>query len=226
MRNRDVIVLGACVIAILGGVARIVVPKRPEVRETAGRSAAVDRTARSSHRESTVRPIAPRMITPPVQPRPLPPKGPAPSVGESGTEPAKSEIQSTKGEPKAIKAQAPKTLSPQPGARPGKEPIQDPVARVALAFVGADPDAEMYWYDAINDPGLSNQERQDLIEDLNEDGLSDPHNPTLEDLPLIWNRLVLIEAIAWDAMDDVNADAFQEAYKDLVNLAAQALNNG
>ena len=100
------------------------------------------------------------------------------------------------------------------------------MARVALEFVGADPDAEMYWYGAINDPGLSAHERQDLIEDLNEDGLSDPHNPTMEDLPLILNRIGLIEAVVWDAMDEVNADAFQEAYKDLVNLAIQAMGNG
>lgn len=104
--------------------------------------------------------------------------------------------------------------------------MQDPMARVALEFVGADPDAEMYWYEAINDPGLSAHERKDLIEDLNEDGLSDPQNPTMEDLPLILNRMELIESVVWDAMDEVNADAFQEAYKDLVNLAMQAMSNG
>ena len=100
------------------------------------------------------------------------------------------------------------------------------MARVALAFVGADLDAEMYWYWAINNPSLSGHERQDLIEDLNEDGLSDPQNPTAEDLPLILNRIGLIEAVGWDAMDEVNSDAFQEAYKDLVNLAIQAMGNG
>jgi hypothetical protein len=104
--------------------------------------------------------------------------------------------------------------------------LQDPVARVALGYVGADPDAEMYWLGAINNPSLSAHERQDLIEDLNEDGLSDPQNPTAEDLPLILNRIQLIEDVGWDAMDEVNADAFQEAYKDLVNLAIQAMGNG
>jgi len=97
---------------------------------------------------------------------------------------------------------------------------------MALGFVGADADAEIYWYAAINDPSLSAHERQDLIEDLNEDGLSDPHNPTAEDLPLILNRIQLIEAVGWDPMDEVNADAFQEAYKDLLNLALVALSNG
>jgi len=108
----------------------------------------------------------------------------------------------------------------------GKEPPQDPIARVALAFVGADPEAEAYWCEAINDPGLSGHERSDLIEDLNEDGLSDPKRPTLEDLPVILNRLRLIQELAPDAMDQVNLDAFAEAYKDLLNLADVALGGG
>ena len=102
----------------------------------------------------------------------------------------------------------------------GKEPIQDPAARAALSFVGADPDAEAYWMGAINDPNLPAEERKDLIEDLNEDGLSNPKHPGPEDLPLILNRLQLIEELAPDAMDRVNADAFAEAYKDLNNMLA------
>ncbi len=109
---------------------------------------------------------------------------------------------------------------PQPVQRPQKE-ILDPIARMALSFVGADPEAEAYWYEAINDPTLSAHERQDLIEDLNEDGLSDPRQPTVEDLPLIVSRLMLLEDIAPYAMDEVNADAIQEAYKDLVNMAVR-----
>lgn len=96
--------------------------------------------------------------------------------------------------------------------------VQDTTARAALSFVGADPEAEAYWVDAINNPDLSAQERQDLIEDLNEDGLSDPRNPGPEDLPLIVNRLQLIEELAPYAIDQVNADAFAEAHKDLVTM--------
>jgi len=80
---------------------------------------------------------------------------------------------------------------------------------VALSFVGAEPEAEAYWYAAINDPSLSPQERQDLIEDLNEDGLSDPKHPAPEDLPVILSRIRLIGLAAPYAMDQVNADAFQ-----------------
>lgn len=107
--------------------------------------------------------------------------------------------------------------SAQGSGSPKPEP-QDPLARAALSLVGADPFAEAYWNDAINDPSLPAQERQDLIEDLNEDGLSDPQHPGPQDLPLIASRIALIEQLAPFAMDPVNADAFAEAYKDLVNL--------
>lgn len=97
--------------------------------------------------------------------------------------------------------------------------IQDPAARLALNFVGADPLAEQYWAAAINDPNLPANERKDLIEDLNEDGLSDPKHPGAQDLPLILSRIQIIEQLGPSAMDEVNAKAFAEAYKDLVNLA-------
>jgi hypothetical protein len=106
------------------------------------------------------------------------------------------------------------------------EELQDPFARIALSFVGVDPEAEDYWFAAINDLSLPANERQDLIEDLNEEGLSDPQHPTIDDLPLIFNRLALIETIAPDAADQVNFDAFNEAYKDLLNLAELAMGGG
>ena len=112
------------------------------------------------------------------------------------------------------------------GASPAKEPLQDPLAREALASWGRTRSLKQYWYAAINDPNLPAQERQDLIEDLNEDGLSDPKHPGPEDLPVILNRILLIEASRPYAMDQVNADAFEEAYKDLVNLARVALGGG
>jgi hypothetical protein len=99
---------------------------------------------------------------------------------------------------------------------PGKDKIADPLARAALALVGVDRDAEAYWIEAINDANLAEQERQDLIEDLNEDGLSDADNPGQEDLPMIANRLRLIEHLLPSAMDRVNVDAFLEAQKDLL----------
>jgi hypothetical protein len=112
-------------------------------------------------------------------------------------------------------------------AKPPKAPKPPPtpeqlVAREALALVGADPAAEAVWLDAINAPTRSAHERSDLIEDLNEDGFPDPRHVTGDDLPLIVNRLTLIEQLAPTAMDQTNADAFAEAYKDLVNMYRKA----
>lgn len=110
--------------------------------------------------------------------------------------------------------------APSPAAPPkrGKPPAQDPAARAALSLVGTDSTAELVWLDAINNPRLPAQERQDLIEDLNEDGFSNKKQPTRVDLPLIKARLALIDRLAPDAMDKTNAEAFAEARKDLVNM--------
>ncbi|MHA3771516.1 hypothetical protein ACXR0O_08265 [Verrucomicrobiota bacterium sgz303538] len=134
---------------------------------------------------------------------------------------ARAEAQPVQPRPQPV-APPKKTAAQTPPRATGKPPIQDPTARIALSSVGVDPDAEEYWVEAINDPSLSAHERQDLIEDLNEDGLSDPKHPSPEDLPLILNRLQLIEELAPDAMDQVNWDAFKEAYKDLMNLWSRA----
>jgi hypothetical protein len=103
-------------------------------------------------------------------------------------------------------------------ARAGQpKEIADPLARVALSLVGVDPDAEQYWLEAIYDPSLSDQEREDLMEDLNEEGLSDPRNPGLQDLPVILNRLAIIEEVAPYA-DEFMLPHIWEAYKDLGDL--------
>jgi hypothetical protein len=85
--------------------------------------------------------------------------------------------------------------------------------------VGADFASTVYWMGAINDPSVPAEERKDLIEDLNEDGFVDPKHPSPAELPLILSRLALIEEIAADAMDGINAGAFAEAYKDLLGMA-------
>jgi hypothetical protein len=91
-------------------------------------------------------------------------------------------------------------------------------ARTALGMIGHDPDADEVWIRLINDPSLSANARSNLIEDLNEDGLS-YRNLTLDDLPVIEYRLELIEDLLPYAMDEVNSDAFKEARKDLVSMA-------
>jgi hypothetical protein len=136
------------------------------------------------------------------------------------------------------KANAPAGRAPAPAQPPvgGKSPatpasdpaapvlvingyeVQDPMARVALGFVGSDPEANAYWLGAINDPAMPPEERKDLIEDLNEDGLSDPDHPSAQDLPTIVARLQILEQLLPNALDDVNREAMAEAYKDLYNL--------
>jgi hypothetical protein len=119
-------------------------------------------------------------------------------------------------------ASIPQKAPYQPG--PGKFiNARDPLARRALSQVGVDPSADAYWVGAINDSSLSPKERQDLIEDLNEDGISDPSAPTLKDLAVISGRLQLIEQLLPSAMDKVNADAFREARKDLLQMRRRVL---
>ena len=87
--------------------------------------------------------------------------------------------------------------------------------------MGVDPTAELVWLEAINNPALPKQERQDLIEDLNEDGLSNKKVPGVTDLPLIRARIGLIDRLIPESMDKTNADALAEARKDLINMQAK-----
>jgi hypothetical protein len=149
---------------------------------------------------------------PATSPASLSPAAPAESLPPSGAPAAAA----------AAGASFSKKAPYQPG--PGKFiNARDPLARRALSQVGVDPSADAYWVGAINDSSLSPKERQDLIEDLNEDGISDPSAPTLKDLAVISGRLQLIEQLLPSAMDKVNADAFREARKDLLQMRRRVL---
>ena len=170
--------------------------------------------------------IANRKVAPPVESsrvvQPTPAPAPKPIISEPAP-PANIPAVETKPQIQPAPANVqpapkPRIVAPRTAPPANANDPQDPTAREALSFVGADPDANEYWLGAINNPNLPANERQNLIEDLNEDGLSDPQNPGPEDLPLILNRIQLIEELAPNAMDQVNADAFAEAYKDLVNM--------
>ena len=97
------------------------------------------------------------------------------------------------------------------------------MARDALKYVGFDPDAEIYWFSAIQDSSLPTSERQDLIDDLNEEGLPDPKHPTIDDLPLILSRLRILEELVPSIADSLE---WKESYEDLLNLAAVATGGG
>jgi hypothetical protein len=159
-----------------------------------------------------------------VPPTPQPPTEQRPA--SAGTDPQVMPASAGASTPKKTAAADGLPINPavapkqNPSANP--KPPTDPLPRLALSFVGVDGDAEMVWADAINDPGHPANERKDLIEDLNEDGFPDPKHVTANDLPLIVSRLMLIEQLAPSAMDDVNAAAFAEAYKDLVQMFDKA----
>jgi hypothetical protein len=102
---------------------------------------------------------------------------------------------------------------------PQVDPQQrEPLARVALAYVGVNDAAEQLYRQAIEDPALSPNARKNLIEDLNEAGFADPRHPTLAELKLIEKRLALIEQLAPRTRDRTNAAAFVEARKDLLDM--------
>jgi hypothetical protein len=171
-----------------------------------------------------------RMDGPPAQPRPAvltstPAMAPIATIAQESPQPAPErsfpavaatmENGLSQTVPKPVSNSAPAQVVKKP-----KEPLKDPDARVALSMVGFDPDAEAYWYQAINNPELSSHERKDLIEDLNEEGFADPKHLTPDDLPLIVRRLDLLPELMQNPMDQTNFEAMQEAYKDLVNMYA------
>ncbi len=121
--------------------------------------------------------------------------------------------------------QAANVMPRSPGAPPRgpRRELKDPLAREALRLVGADIASTEIWSRSINNQNLPANERQDLIEDLNEEGFQDPKRLTHEDLPLILSRIELIELLAPSAVDDVNAAAFKEAHKDLIAMRDRVL---
>lgn len=94
-------------------------------------------------------------------------------------------------------------------------------ARVALAEVGTDEDAETAWLAAINNRQISAETRAELILGLAEEGFSDPDEYTEDDLPLIAARLDLIERIGPEALDETNTNAFNRVHEALTELTEQ-----
>ena len=192
MKQKTILVLG---LAVVIGVAVATRGVRPPVPRQSVRQS----VERAPVREQA----APPVVTRAENPDPSPAEQPR-NISESAPAVTNS--------PRMIAVQSNQTP-------PQKEKIADPLARAALSLVGVDADAEQYWIAAIYDPNLSDQEREDLMEDLNEEGLSNPRNPDPEDLPLILNRLAIIEEIAPHA-DGFMLPRLREAYNDLMHLAS------
>src|SRR5262245_5108084 len=92
------------------------------------------------------------------------------STAPPASQPAAPSTPSDRPPPK----QTPAAVSVQPPAPRSRRELKDPLARLALNLVGQDSAAEAYWLDAIFDPSLPDNEREDLMEDLNEEGLANP----------------------------------------------------
>jgi hypothetical protein len=91
--------------------------------------------------------------------------------------------------------------------------------------VGANAQAAQLWHTAIVDPALQPDQKRELVEDLNQDGLSNKKTPTPEDLGIIANRYALTQAYLqqdYVQNDKVLNAAFREADKDLRNLLQRA----
>jgi hypothetical protein len=107
---------------------------------------------------------------------------------------------------------------------------KEAAGRIGLTYVGAadsqvNDQAMQLFHAAINDPSLSPDQHRNLIEDLNEAGLSNPRNPTPEDLKMAGLRYTLIQAYLQQPYvqnDPVAYRAFQEANKDLTELLQNA----
>jgi hypothetical protein len=103
-----------------------------------------------------------------------------------------------------------------PALDPSKK---EPLARYALTFAGADPQATEFWRQTISDTALPMDHRSELIEDLNQDGLQNERNPTAQDARLITNRLALIDTLRDQVADNPRLTAaWAEAQKDLLDM--------
>jgi len=102
---------------------------------------------------------------------------------------------------------------------------KEPLARVALSYVGANPQAVELFHTAVLDPSLLPDQKRNLVEDLNEDGISNRRAPTPEDLQIIAKRYELIQAYLQQEYvqnDNLLSAAFREADKDLRKMLERA----
>lgn len=102
---------------------------------------------------------------------------------------------------------------------------RESLARVALAYVGANEQAGQLFHTAINDLTLKPDHRRELVEDLNRDGLSNKKALSPADLQTIANRYALTQTYLqqdYVQNDPVLTKAFLEANKDLAKMLERA----
>ncbi len=96
----------------------------------------------------------------------------------------------------------------------GKERL----GRFALNFAGLNAQADNLWQKAIFDKVISVKDRNELIEDLNQDGFESTRNPTQRDLLLIRNRLALIARYRGQTDEPGITAGFDEVQRDLQRM--------
>jgi len=102
---------------------------------------------------------------------------------------------------------------------------KEPLARVALAFVGTNPQAEQMFGKAVRDPALAGDPIRNLVEDLNQDGFANRRVTTPEDVKLANFRFALTEQYLQQPFvqsDKTLSRAFTEANKDLAGMLQRA----
>ncbi|MFO0985004.1 MAG: hypothetical protein U1E76_25285 [Planctomycetota bacterium] len=112
-------------------------------------------------------------------------------------------------------------IPPLAGAGAAAPPIPELLARAALRLVGVDQAAERTWIAAIDQATLAPDARSNLIEDLNEDGFPDlttSPRPICRSSSRAFASSSASRPARWT---DVNAAAFEEAYKDLIDMLVQ-----
>ncbi|BCU79518.1 hypothetical protein llg_42330 [Luteolibacter sp. LG18] len=110
-------------------------------------------------------------------------------------------------------------------ARLSEPGSKEPLARAALAYVGANEQALDLFHTALFDQSLMPDQKRNLVEDLNEGGLANRRSPTPEDLQIISNRYALTQYYLqqdYVRNDRVLNGAFHEADKDLRNMLDRA----
>ena len=113
-------------------------------------------------------------------------------------------------------------------ARLSEPGSKEPLARVALSYVGANAQALDLYHTALLDPSLLPDQKRNLVEDLNQDGITNRKAPTPEDLQIIAKRYELTQAYLQQGYvqnDPVLNAAFREADKDLRKMLERAAGN-
>jgi hypothetical protein len=164
--------MGVLAIALVCGVAWVLEPKRQAVQPESPRPAVGHRSTKPLRIKTSGYGTEPRMASTPAQPESQERESPTPARSSLRPKPAEPQT-----EPAVAQADAEATQTPQDTSA-AEETIQDALAQAALAYV-----AQTYGDETMTDPNTSFQEGQGMIEDPNEEDMSDAEDPTTDGQP-------------------------------------------